>query len=140
MGSSGRACKIRTRVSCISNEPTMHVCENDLKRIHWTLCYERLAGRNTASTKSKTLSKSRLKQPRCKRLKRCNKKFFQWYTFLEVTRKVQTGDRNWFQHLLSNQDLSLMHKTQAESANYRKTKTKNYNGLNKATREVTHAS
>ena len=73
MGSSGRAWKIRTRASCISNEPAMHVCENVQKRIHCTLCYERLANRNT-QVQSKTLSKSSLKQPRCKRLKRCSTK------------------------------------------------------------------
>ena len=95
----------------------------------------------TPQVQSKTLSKSRLKQPRCKHLKKCSTKhFLQWFTFLEATKKIQTGDRSWCQHLLSNQDLSLMHKTQAESANYRKTTTRNYNGLNKATREVTHAS
>ena len=95
----------------------------------------------TPQVQSKTLSKSRLKQPRCKHLKKCSTKhFLQWFTFLEGTKKIQTGDRSWCQHLLSNQDLSLMHKTQAESANYRKTTTRNYDGLNKATREVTHVS
>ena len=41
---------------------------------------------------------------------------------------------------LVNQDLSFLHKTQAESANYRETSTRNYDGLNKATPEVSHAS
>ena len=95
----------------------------------------------TPQVQSKTLSKSPLKQPRCKRLKRCSTKHFYnglpfWRRRGKSRQAIAIGVNIFFR--IKIWAWCTKHRLRAPTTE--RQQRRNYDGLNKATREITHTS